>query len=81
MARWVTRKGGKMIGSSSHACKQMGLMRDLQNLAVERRRQGNKMGIKKKRENGFRSSMLTFTREQEDGIDERFVKSRDRKER
>jgi hypothetical protein len=31
----------------------MGLMRDLQNLVVERRQQGIKMGIKKKRENGF----------------------------
>jgi hypothetical protein len=49
MARWVTRKGGRMIGSSSHASKQMGLMRDLQNLVVERRRLGNKMGIKKER--------------------------------
>jgi hypothetical protein len=38
-----------MIGSSSHASKQIGLMRDLQNLEVERRRQGNKMGIKKER--------------------------------
>jgi hypothetical protein len=38
-----------MIGSSSHASKQMGLTRDLQNLVVERRRQGNKMGIKKER--------------------------------
>jgi hypothetical protein len=37
MARWVKRKGGKMIGSSSHASKHMGLMRDLQNLVVERR--------------------------------------------
>jgi hypothetical protein len=53
MARWVTRKGGKMIGSSSHASKQMGLMRDLQNLVVERRQQGIKMGIKKKRANRF----------------------------
>jgi hypothetical protein len=50
MARWVTRKGGKMIGSFSHASKQMGLTRDLQNLMVERRRQGNKMVVKKKRE-------------------------------
>jgi hypothetical protein len=25
MARWVTRKGGTMIGYSSHAWKQMGL--------------------------------------------------------
>jgi hypothetical protein len=49
MARWVSRKGGMMIGSSSRASKQMGLTRDLQNLVVERRRQGNKMGIKKER--------------------------------
>jgi hypothetical protein len=49
MARWVTGKGGKMIGSSSHASKQIGLTRDLQNLEVEKRRQGNKMGIKKER--------------------------------
>jgi hypothetical protein len=49
MARWVTRKGGKMIGSSSHASKQMGLARDLQNLVVEMRQKGNKMGIKKER--------------------------------
>jgi hypothetical protein len=47
MAGWVKRKGGKMIGSSSHASKQMGLTRDLQKLVVERRRKGNKMGIKK----------------------------------
>jgi hypothetical protein len=38
-----------MIGSSSHASKKMGLTRDLQNLLVERRRQGNKMDIKKER--------------------------------
>jgi hypothetical protein len=37
MARWVTRKGGRMIGSSSYASKQMGLTRDLQNLVVGRR--------------------------------------------
>jgi hypothetical protein len=49
MARWVTRKEGKMIGFSSHASKSMGLMRDLQKLAIERRRQGNKMGNKKER--------------------------------
>jgi hypothetical protein len=35
----------------------------------------------RKRENGFGSSVLTFAKEQEDGVDERFVKSRDRKER
>jgi hypothetical protein len=35
-----------MIGSSSHASKQMRLTRDLQNLVVERRRQDNNMGIK-----------------------------------
>jgi hypothetical protein len=40
MARWVTRRRGKMIGSSSHASKKMGLTRDLQNLVVERRRKG-----------------------------------------
>jgi hypothetical protein len=80
MARWVTRKGGTMIGYSSHASKQMGLTRDLQNLVVARRRQGNKMGIKKERKNGFGSSALTFAKEQEDGVDERFIKSRDRKE-
>jgi hypothetical protein len=50
MTRWVTRKGGKMIGFSSHASKQMRLTKDLQNLVVERRRQGNKMVVKKKRE-------------------------------
>jgi hypothetical protein len=48
-----------MIGSSSHASKQMRLTRGSQNLVVERR-QGNKMGIKKKRENGFGSSALAF---------------------
>jgi hypothetical protein len=37
--------------------------------------------VSRKRENGFRSSVLTFAREQEDVIGERFVKSRDRKER
>jgi hypothetical protein len=37
MAGWVKRKGGKVIGSSSHASKQMGLTRDLQNLMVEMR--------------------------------------------
>jgi hypothetical protein len=37
--------------------------------------------VSRKRENGLRSSVLTFAREQEDGIDERFVKSRGRKER
>jgi hypothetical protein len=58
MTRWITRKGGKLIGSSSHASKQMRLTRDSQNLMVERRQQGNKMGIKKKRENGFGSSAL-----------------------
>jgi hypothetical protein len=54
---------------------------NLQNLAVERRRKGNKMGIKKNRENRFGSSMLIFAKEQEDGVDKRFIKSRDRKER
>jgi hypothetical protein len=81
MARWVTRRGGKLVGSSSHASKQMGLTRDLQNLAVERRRKGNKMGIKKNRENRFGSSVLIFAKEQEDSVHERFVTSRDRKER
>jgi hypothetical protein len=33
----------------------------------------------RKRENEVRSSVLTFAREQEDVIDERFVKSRGRK--
>jgi hypothetical protein len=37
--------------------------------------------VSRKRENGFGSSVLTFAKEQEDGVDERFVKSRDRKER
>jgi hypothetical protein len=37
--------------------------------------------VTRKRENEFRFSVLTFIREQEDVIDERFVKSRDRKER
>jgi hypothetical protein len=60
-----------MIGSSSHASKEMGLTRDSQNLVVERRQQGNKMGIKKKRENGFGSSVLTFAMEQEGSIDEK----------
>jgi hypothetical protein len=54
---------------------------DLQNLAVERRRKGNKMGIKKNRENRFGSSVLIFAKEQEDSVHEIFVKSRDRKER
>jgi hypothetical protein len=71
MTRWVTRKGGKMIGSSSHASKQMRLMRDSKNLVVERRQQGNKMGIKKKRENGFGSSVLAFASDREDGVDEK----------
>jgi hypothetical protein len=70
MTRWVTRKGGKMIGSSSHASKQMGLTRDSQNLMVERRQQGNKMGIKKKRENAFESSALAFASNQEDSVDD-----------
>jgi hypothetical protein len=38
------------------------------------------MGNKKER-NGFGSSVLTFAKEQEDSVHERFVKSRDRKER
>jgi hypothetical protein len=60
----------------------MGLMRDLQNLVVERRQQGIKMGIKKKRANRFGFFFaLTFAMKQEDSVDERFVKSRDRKER
>jgi hypothetical protein len=71
MTRWVTRKGGKMIGSSSQASKQMGLTSDSQNLVVDRRQQSNKMGIKKKRENGIGSSALTFAMEQEDGVDEK----------
>jgi hypothetical protein len=70
MTRWVTRKGEKMIGSSSHASKEMGLTRDSQNLVVERRQQGNKMGIKKKRENGFGSSALAFASDREDGVDD-----------
>jgi hypothetical protein len=37
--------------------------------------------VSRKRENRFGSSVLTFAKEQEDGVDERFVKSRDRKER
>jgi hypothetical protein len=37
--------------------------------------------VSRKRENRFGSSVLTFAKEQEDSIDERFVKSRDRKER
>jgi hypothetical protein len=49
----------------------MGLTRDSQNLVIERREQGNKMGIKKKKENRFGSSMLTFAMEQEDGVDEK----------
>jgi hypothetical protein len=60
-----------MIGSSSHASKQMGLMRDSQNLVVERRQQGSKMGIKKKRENGFGSSALAFVLDREDAVDEK----------
>jgi hypothetical protein len=39
------------------------------------------MGIKKNRENRFGSSVLIFAKEQEDGVDKRFIKSRDRKER
>jgi hypothetical protein len=70
MTRWVTRKGGKMIGSSSHASKHMGLTRDSQNLVVGRRQQGNKMGIKKKREHGFGSSALAFDSDGEDDIDD-----------
>jgi hypothetical protein len=37
--------------------------------------------VSRKRENGFRSSVLTFAKEQEDGVEERFIESRDRKER
>jgi hypothetical protein len=40
-----------------------------------------KRWVSRKRENGFGSSVLTFAKEQEDGVDERFVKFRDRKER
>jgi hypothetical protein len=71
MTRLLIRKGGKMIGSYSHASQEMGLTRDSRNLVVERRQQGNKMGIKKKRENGFESSVLTFAMEQEDGVDKK----------
>jgi hypothetical protein len=35
--------------------------------------------VSRKRENGFGSSVLTFAKEQEDGVEERFVKSRGRK--
>jgi hypothetical protein len=45
-------------------------MRDSQNQVVERRQQGNKMGIKKKRENGFGSSALAFDSDREDGVDD-----------
>jgi hypothetical protein len=48
--------------------EQKALMRDSQNLVVERRQQGNKMGIKKKRENGFGSSALTFAMEQKTAL-------------
>jgi hypothetical protein len=54
------KKRRDMIGSSSHAPKEVGFMRDSQNLVVERRQQGNKMGIKKKRENRFGSAALAF---------------------
>jgi hypothetical protein len=54
-----------MIGSSSRASNQMGLTRDLLNLVVERRRQGNKMSNKKERKR-IRSSVLTFAKEQEE---------------
>jgi hypothetical protein len=64
------KKRREMIGSSSHASKQMGLMRDSQNQVVERRQQGNKMGIKKKRENGFGSSALAFDSDREDSVDD-----------
>jgi hypothetical protein len=37
--------------------------------------------VSRKRENRFGSSVLTFAKEQEDGVEERFAKSRDRKER
>jgi hypothetical protein len=37
--------------------------------------------VSRKRENRFGSSVLTFAKEQEDGVYKRFMKSRDRKER
>jgi hypothetical protein len=70
MIRWETRKEGKMIGSSSRASQEMGLMRSSQNLVVERRQQGKKMGINIKRENGFGSSLLAFALEREGIVDE-----------
>jgi hypothetical protein len=69
-----------MIGSFPRASKQMGLMRDYKILWLKG---GDKVTrwVSRKRENGFGSSVLTFAKEQEDVIGERFVKSRGRKER
>jgi hypothetical protein len=37
---------------------------------IERRQQGNKMGIKKKRENRFGSFALAFDSDRENGVDD-----------
>jgi hypothetical protein len=46
------------------------LTRDSQSLVIERRQQGNKMGIKKKRENRFGSFALAFDSDRENGVDD-----------
>jgi hypothetical protein len=81
MARWVTRKRREDDWIFFTCFQADGVDERFKKILWLKGGDKVTRWVSRKRENGFGSSVLTFAKEQEDAVDERFVKSRDRKER